>query len=173
MPIQSQEFVEDATRVFDPSAQTHEIKLDLVAELLRNGEQARLSVLGASMLPTIWPRDMVTISKIEYCDIAPGDIVVVARGGKLLIHRVVKTANGGWVTRGDSASQMDFPISAVDLLGKVISIKRDSREFAPSKTSGLQRISGWLLCHSDHIRNLALTYHARRMRRFTLKVTNN
>jgi signal peptidase I len=173
MPIQPQEFVEGHVRVIDSREQNHDrIKLDLAADLLRNGEQARLSVLGTSMLPTIWPRDMVSISKIEYGDIAAGDIIAIARADKILIHRVIGKRHG-WVTRGDSASQADSPINATELLGKVISIQRGSRKIVPRRASTLQRISGWFLCNSDHIRNLALTWHARRTRHFVHEGFNN
>ncbi len=157
----------------DPRAQTRDqIKLDLAAELLQNGGQTRLSVLGASMLPTIWPRDVVTISRIKYIDISLGDIVAIARADKILVHRVIRNEHER-VTRGDSASQADSPINATELLGKVISIKRGSKEMVPARSSVLHRISGWLLCHSKHIRNLALAWHARRMQRFALEGSEN
>jgi hypothetical protein len=173
MPIQPQELVGDDLLSIDSQRQNLDrLKLDLAVELLRTTGQTELSVLGASMLPTIWPHDLVTISKIEYGDVAPGDIIAVIGAEKILIHRVIGKGHG-WVTRGDSASQADSPINAAEILGKVIRIKRGSREFVPIKLSTLQQISGWLLCHSKHVRNLVLSRHARRAGSFVLEGHDN
>jgi signal peptidase I len=138
-----------------------ECKTALAAETLRAGDSIRLQVLGSSMLPSIWPGDVVSIDKISIDEIVRGDIVVCERDDRLFVHRLLsKTAsNNGirWETRGDSMAQNDPPFSEGQLLGRVSAIFRGGRAIIPTRTrSMLARFLSWTICHVDPVRNLAL-----------------
>jgi signal peptidase I len=144
-----------------------ECKTALAAEILRAGDSIRLQVLGSSMLPSIWPGDVVSIDKVSVDEIVPGDIVVYERDDRLFVHRLLsKTASSNgirWETRGDSMPQNDPPFSEGQLLGRVSHILCGDRAIIPKRTrSGLARLLSWMICHIDSARNLALRLHALR-----------
>jgi len=74
------------------------------------------------MLPSVWPGDLLLIRRQEMEQIYPGDIVLFARHGRLIVHRVVlKTDDSetpSLVTRGDALPSQDSAISPDELLGK-------------------------------------------------------
>ncbi|MFY9740350.1 MAG: S24/S26 family peptidase [Candidatus Sulfotelmatobacter sp.] len=157
--------------VFAPSAPglRDDPRLDLSLEILRHGT-IRLAALGTSMLPSIWPGDVLTIEPLKHAQIVPGDIVLILRNNRVLIHRVVETreTNGCrvWTTRGDSMPQGDPPATDSDLLGKVIAIDRGDRTFTPNrKISILDYVLARTFCRCDRIRSLALRIHAAGLRR--------
>ena len=138
-------------------------KLELAASLLRSGGRVRIKALGASMLPTLWPGDLLTIENHARRELSAGDIVLVLRGEHILVHRLIRSMGQGgprWITRGDAMPQNDPPVADPDVLGRVSCIYRKNRAIAPSRQlSLLNRAVGWLLCHSASARNLALRIH--------------
>jgi hypothetical protein len=135
-------------------------KLDLAAEVLRAGGSLRLQALGSSMLPSIWPGDVLCIEHKAGDEIVPGDIVLVARVGRFFVHRLIEKCDSGWVTRGDSLPQSDEAFAEVQVLGKVSVIHRKGRVVsAKPRISWLNRALGWMFCRWDLLRNVALRMH--------------
>src|ERR1039458_9326454 len=66
------------------------VACELAAEVLRSSGSLRLRAIGASMLPAIWPGDVLTVQRRDAENAQPGDIVLFARGGALVAHRVVE-----------------------------------------------------------------------------------
>jgi len=144
-----------------------ECKTALAAETLRAGDSIRVQVLGSSMLPSIWPGDVVSIDKVLVAEITRGDIVVCERDDRFFVHRLLRKCDSKdeirWETRGDSMPQNDPPFSEGQLLGRVSAIFRSGRAIIPTRTrSMLARFLGWTICHVDPVRNLALRLHALR-----------
>jgi Peptidase S24-like len=142
-------------------------KLGLAAEMLRGGGTVRLKAWGTSMLPSVWPGDLLTIQSAAHDEVVPGDIVLVMRDSRFFVHRLVATRQDGdclsWITRGDAMAQNDPPAAASELLGRVAGVSRTSRSFVPSRrVSLLQFALAKMLCHSDRLRVLALRIHAAR-----------
>jgi len=142
-------------------------KLGLAAEMLRCGGTVRLRAWGASMLPSVWPGDLLTIQSAAHDEVVPGDIVLVMRDNRFFVHRLVETRRDGdcfsWITRGDAMPQNDSPAAASELLGRVVSITRSNRSFVPSRrVSPLRSSLATMLCRWDRIRILALRIHAAR-----------
>ncbi|MFZ0952580.1 MAG: S24 family peptidase [Candidatus Sulfotelmatobacter sp.] len=140
----------------------------LAAEMLRRCGTVRLKAWGASMLPSLWPGDLLTIQSAAHGEILPGDIVLVLRDNRFFVHRLVEKRQVQdcllWITRGDAMPQNDPPVAASDLLGRVASVCRASRSFVPSrKVSPLHSTLAWILCRSDRFRNLALRIHETRL----------
>src|SRR5579864_3119340 len=94
-------------------------KLELATEVLTSGGIIRLQAQGTSMLPSIWPGDVVSIEHKPSQEIVPGDIVLVARHSRFFVHRLTEKHNSRWITRGDSLPQNDQPVAEVEVLGKV------------------------------------------------------
>jgi len=72
-----------------PNDERADLKLSLALDVLRSEGEARLTVGGGSMLPSIWPGDILDIGRVHAAELSPGDIVVFAREQRLVVHRVV------------------------------------------------------------------------------------
>src|SRR5207237_9662358 len=64
-------------------------KCDLASQVLRSTGELRLRALGLSMLPSLWPGDILSIQSCTFEDVARGDIVLCSREGQFVIHRIV------------------------------------------------------------------------------------
>ncbi len=71
-------------------------------------------VISYSMEPTLRVGDVVIVDKCA--DIKVGDVVVYVKGGRLIVHRVIKiTEYGGelrYLTKGDANAVPDAPSNA-------------------------------------------------------------
>jgi hypothetical protein len=84
------------------------------------------------MLPAIRPADILFVRQVDMARVTLGDVVLVAREGRLFAHRVVERVVGAneavLVTRGDAHSRNDPPVTAPLLLGRVEGLRRHDRE---------------------------------------------
>jgi len=67
---------------------------ELAAEVLRSYGRLRLRANGASMLPAVWPGDILHVRRQGVAEALPGDIVLFGREGRLVAHRVVEVRSG-------------------------------------------------------------------------------
>jgi hypothetical protein len=113
----------------------HAAKCELAEKTLRRFGSLRLRVTGFSMLPSVWPGDLLLIRRQEIEQIHPGDIVLFARHGKLIAHRVLfKTSDQeipSLITRGDALRSRDPAIGPTQLLGKVSGVLRAGKWIEP------------------------------------------
>ena len=160
----------------DPGVQVGEaLKCQLAEEALCLAGELRLRVTGTSMMPSVWPGDILHIRRQDATAALPGDIVLVHRQGRLCAHRVVKKITKGgepcWITRGDSLPDDDPPVSRQELLGRVTCILRGrSRLTRIDASRGIgwwARIVGPVLRHSEWPRSVLLRLHALRSGGFT------
>jgi hypothetical protein len=145
------------------------LKLELATEVLSSSGAIRLRALGTSMLPSIWPNDILSIERQPSEAIVPGDIVLVARDDRFFVHRLFEKRDSEWITRGDSLPYSDQPVAEIHVLGKVSLIQRKAKVIVPSsRVSVLGRTVAWMLCRWDLFRNIALRVHS--FRRSRVKV---
>jgi hypothetical protein len=144
------------------TTEAHEVhKLELAAEVLGSGSAIRLQAFGTSMLPSIWPGDILHIERKAANETAPGDIVLVLRGGRFFVHRLLEKRGCEWITRGDSLPQNDPPVAEAQVLGRVSLIHRVTGVIVPKpRLSVVGRTLASLLCRWDWFRNLALRIHS-------------
>ena len=136
-------------------------KVELAVEVLISGHRLHLRALGTSMLPSIWPGDLLTIEPAPEQEIAAGDIVLVARQNRFFIHRLIDKHESCWITRGDSLPQNDDPVASCEVLGRVSLIHKNKRKIVPEPRRSLfNRTLAWMLCSSDTLRTLALRVHS-------------
>lgn len=136
-------------------------KLELASELLRAGVTIRIKALGTSMLPTIWPGDILHVESKTWRELVVGDVVLVKKEKSVLIHRLISNDDAQWITRGDAVPQNDPPVAPTDVLGRVTQIQRRNR----ARKSGnlvmpFWRALAWMLCHSQICRQFALCAHS-------------
>ena len=79
----------------------------------------QLCVLSGSMEPAFSAGDLVIIHKEK--DYSPGDIITFRDEGSFVTHRIIETADGGFITKGDANSTADRETVRADQIeGKVI-----------------------------------------------------
>lgn len=150
------------------NAQTRgEVKSSLVAEVLHSWGSLQLRANGTSMLPALWPGDLLRIQSRTFEQVQVGELALYFREGRFFIHRVVgKSVLGGelaLITRGDSMPEDDPPVRPAELLGAVAGIGRDGAYTVPAPRLGpLHWIVARSLCHWDFLRRLVLRLHAAR-----------
>jgi hypothetical protein len=146
-----------------------------VESLLASG-RVRLQVHGESMLPTLWPGDLVEISSCSVDEVLPGEIVLALREGRFFLHRFLgRSQTNRFLLRGDSMPRPDpqFPNDA--LLGRLVSCGEQGLEMKGQKEKqnrvhpvlALRPWSwaiGQLLCFFGPARRLALRIHSCRKR---------
>jgi signal peptidase I len=146
-------------------------KATLVADLLRTTGRAEIRAWGVSMLPCIWPGDVLTIQSTETLDINAGDIVALKQNGRWLVHRVRLRSASELITRGDSISKNDPPVPIENVIGKIVSGSRGRKQFVlNNRPSWVQRCQACLLCHFGPLRNLMLNFHRAREARISSEV---
>jgi len=128
------------------------LKGELFLEVLKSTGQAKLGVTGASMLPAIWPGDILEVHRQSMEEVSPGDVVLFTRRGGFAAHRVMKkTGRPGrrlLITHGDALPAPDEPVSPRELLGRVSAVLRGGRRLEPRLTRW-SRASSWILARSD------------------------
>jgi len=151
----------------------------LAAESLRCSGHLRLQVRGQSMLPTLWPDDVVEIASCSVDNVRPGEIVLALREDRFFLHRFLgRLQTNGFLLRGDSMRSPDpqFPNDA--LLGRLMSragqnqsrAQRQGHSGALAQTRPLLPLRPWsraigqLLCHCGLAQRLVLRLHGRRER---------
>lgn len=98
------------------------------------------STAGRSMFPFICWNEYIVVKKTNQQDINIGDVILFSMGNNNVkeAHRVVKKeySNGRLIfqTKGDHNKELDPPIDAGKIIGKVVALKRKNRLFAlPSR----------------------------------------
>ena len=141
----------------------------------------RLRVHGESMLPTLWPGDVVEIESCSLAGIRPGDIALAYAEGRLSASfRRASLARRFCYSRGFHAGIRPSVFPAEALIGRLVrrvsihhSVSEQSSETAIEVTpqadlnSGLlvvalSRALGIVFCHFGALRRLALKLHRRR-----------
>ena len=120
------------------------IACELAGEVLRASGDLQIPASGHSMLPTVWPGDTLTIEPTSICSVRKGDIVLFARHGRLVAHRVVaKNSDQQGIritTQGDAMIDSDAPIRERELLGKVRHISRAGK-LVSNQPRGLSKLA--------------------------------
>jgi hypothetical protein len=141
------------------------LRCELATEVLQTSGKLTFQVTGWSMLPTIFPGDTLVVERCSADCTREGDIVLVSRDGRLLVHRLLeKTCESDRPssirTRGDSMPTIDPPVNAQQLLGKVSAIERNGKRLTPRiGLQGLQRVVAILVRRSDLAGRVVIGIH--------------
>jgi hypothetical protein len=136
---------------------------ELAGEIVRTFGRVRVRVTGTSMIPAVWPGDVLVVERRAVEKIQRGEIAVAERAGRLVAHRVVSapassalkpTATNArrpnvalaphagpassavitpLLTRGDSQLAPDEPLHPEELLGTVVLIERGRAARQPQR----------------------------------------
>ncbi len=128
---------------------------ELVEEVARTAGEVRLKVTGTSMLPAIWPGDVVTVRRCDPAELRRGQIILYRREGKLTAHRIRRISPDQLITRGDTVLSCDPPVRALGVVGQVVGILRNGRSIQP-EWSFWHRAVGSMLRRSAGCTRIAL-----------------
>ena len=153
-----------------------EAKCSLAAEVLSRQGNFTMKAFGTSMLPALWPGDLVVIQSCRFEDAQPGDIVLYSRAGRFFLHRVIsKDSIGGneqLITRGDSMPAPDPPVRPDKVLGTVMQVGHADGTFTSVRQLSMPaRIFGWILGHSNLCLRVILWGYARYRPKRHLQIT--
>jgi signal peptidase I len=165
--IQADEFLVRRALLEEMIETREAVKLVLVGEVLRRCGSVQVRAWGTSMLPALWPGDLLTIRAVPSEELAPGQMVLVTRDNRFFIHRLIEKRKvqdrAFWITKGDAIPNEDSPVTESELLGRVADVQRGGRTFIPRREMSLFHSSlSWMLCHWSRFRSLALRIHASR-----------
>lgn len=144
-------------------------RCSLVAEALRTWGVLKIRATGVSMLPTLWPGDLLTVQSRSLEEIEPGEIVLYRRRERFFVHRAVSKCvienDLFLIARGDSMPETDPPVRTGQVLGKVTEVQRAGSVFLPARRlSPLRRMAGYTFCHWGLFRRVGLRLWGRRHR---------
>ncbi len=133
----------------------------LLAEALRLGGRLRLQVHGESMLPALWPGDIVEIEPCRMGELRRDDIVLATRNGRLFLHRFLRHCPaGGFILCGDSMPKPDPAFASSALVARMV-FRTPGRRIIGALPPRWSRAFGFVLCYCGIARRLALRWHRR------------
>jgi hypothetical protein len=118
-----------------------------------------LKLAGTSMLPAIWPGDMVRFQHCQPADLRKGEIILYRLDGVLTAHRLVRIEDDQIVVRGDTRTCCDPPVSADKVVGRATAVCRKG-QFVPLSYSVGQRAISLLLRRSRLCIRLLLRFES-------------
>jgi signal peptidase I len=128
---------------------------ELVGDVARQFGEVRVKVTGSSMIPAIWPGDVITVRRREPAKLQPGQIVLYQHEERLIAHRITSIQGGNLVTRGDSLQHEDASIGQQEIVGEVVSVLRNGRAIQPQQTFSQRGVS-FFVRRSDFCRRMML-----------------
>jgi len=151
------------------ASSTYATRLDLAAEVLHRFGEVRFIAHGSSMVPSIYPGDLLTVRSESVAAARRGEIVLFLLGGRPYVHRVMRKwperNRVVFATRGDSLPKEDPSVDASQLLGRVTSIHRRGKSVAiVIKPGPFTRAYRWSVRKSATFTRLLLAAHRLRTR---------
>lgn len=149
-----------------PAAQKREaLKLELAAEVLRSSGEVQFVARGASMVPAIFPGDVLLVRHEPVAAMRRGDVALLSRDARFCAHRVLQIANIGGkdviTTSGDALRQQDAPVTHDEFLGRVHAIVRRGKRIDIVQPQSLaQRAVAFLARRSDFLTKWLLRYNS-------------
>jgi Peptidase S24-like len=169
MPLQPEKFLTRADIHADALQSRHEARLDLAAEVLHRFGEVRFVAQGSSMIPSIYPGDLVTVRSESIAGVCCGEIVLFLLGGRFFVHRVTRKWLEGdrvvFAACGDALHQEDPSVDGTQLLGRVTSILRRGKPVKfPARLSPWRKVARWAVRKSETFRRTLLAAHLLRTR---------
>lgn len=143
------------------------VETTLAEEMLRSFGRLQVIARGSSMIPTIYPGDVLLVERQPFMRLRPGRIVLAFREGRFFAHRIVRlTALGGpplVITRGDALRDSDPAFFHDEILGDVTALFRGRKriELGGEKDQRGNRFLRWAVRNYAGAAAALLWCHAR------------
>lgn len=140
------------------------IVLGLAMQMLRSFGELRPVVRGASMLPSIFPGDVLIIQPETARGARCGDVVLFFRDGRFCAHRLVdrreQRGHVSLITQGDALRRNDPPVGEDELLGRVTAVIRGRKRIElDGPLPAHERLFRWIVRHSATTTKWLLRWH--------------
>jgi Peptidase S24-like len=144
-------------------------RLDLAAEVLHRFGEVRFVAQGSSMIPSIYPGDLLTVRSESIAGARCGEIVLLLLGGRFFVHRVIRKLPDRnrtvFATRGDALAQEDPSVDSTQLLGRVTAILRHGKTIKCAvDLNPLNKFLRWAVRNSETFARTLLAAHLLRCR---------
>ena len=144
-------------------------RLDLAAEVLHRFGEVRFVAQGSSMIPSIYPGDLLTVRSESIAGARCGEIVLLLLGGRFFVHRVIRKLPDRnrtvFATRGDALAQEDPSVDGTQLLGRVTAILRHGKTIKCAvDLNPLNKFLRWAVRNSETFARTLLAAHLLRCR---------
>lgn len=130
----------------------------LVSDVARSFGEVRIKALGLSMIPVVWPGDILIV---RYCDptvLQPGEVIVYERESGLVAHRITAACDNTFLTHGDALPDCDLPVRHADIVGRVDSLIRRGCEKKLHPTF-FQRVVAFIVSRSTFCLRVVLHFN--------------
>jgi hypothetical protein len=177
MPLQPEELLTRTHTRADALQSMHEARLDLAqearlnlaAEVLHRFGEVRFVAHGSSMIPSIYPGDLLIVRSESIADARCGEIVLFLLSGRFFVHRVMRKwperNHIVFATRGDALTQEDPSVDGSQLLGRVTSILRHGKQVKlATRLNPWTKFLRWGVRTSDTFAKILLAAHLLRTR---------
>lgn len=119
-----------------------------IEKLIKEGSSVQISPQGFSMYPLLFPgRDEVIIEPVSPDKVKRFDVILYRRKkeGILVLHRVCRHKKEGFYMVGDNQSQIEGPLDASQIIGKMVHIKRAGKDVSIKNPIYIIYSRMWLL----------------------------
>lgn len=106
---------------------------EFIGVLLEDNRQLQFRMKGYSMFPYLRPGDRGTVQKCTAAELKPGDIIVFYLQSNLVAHRFLHREGEFLTAKGDNNFRPDSPVPVQQLVGKLIAMERNGKEFAMNR----------------------------------------
>ena len=98
-------------------------------QLLADGKTIKIKPQGYSMYPLFVPgRDEACIERVDFSSLHRGDVILYRRDKSILVlHRIWKVTNDSFYMVGDNQTQIEGPLRAEQVRGKMIGFVRNGK----------------------------------------------
>jgi hypothetical protein len=96
----------------------------VIIELLRSGQPVRFRARGGSMWPAVPGGSLIEVTPGLSRVVRRGELVAFERGGRVVVHRVLRVLPRGLELRGDALERSDGIVSPEHLLGSARIVER-------------------------------------------------
>lgn len=100
-----------------------DLAVPLALGVLARGESLWVREASPSMVPLIRPGDELLLAPLDSRAIPRGALIACARGGHLVIHRVVAASGSGVVTKGDALASPDPLVPWERVVARVVALR--------------------------------------------------
>jgi signal peptidase I len=146
---------EDILDIMNAAAERISAGCELATEVARGVGEVQLKLTGTSMVPAVWPGDVVTVRRLNPSEFRTGQIVLYRRENSLTAHRIVGAARGALILQGDSLPGVDPPVGDSQVVGEVVAIDREGRPVSLKQTWRHRAVSS-IMRRSELCRHLTL-----------------
>ncbi len=153
----SQVFIEPLV-IAEAQVNRDQLNCTLAVENLRSHGRIKFRAIGASMVPCIWPADIIEVTAADMVEINIGDVALFLREAHLCAHRVIFKSTSGLIAAGDAHFNADPVVSSTELLGRVVAVHRNGKSI-DFRLTPLKLMNAWLIRRSDWFLRLNLRCH--------------